>query len=319
MRDVGRNLGGIVLPDGVTSIGSNVFGGCTAMAYATIGSGITQIPEDCFSRCSSLAEIIIPATVDSIHDGAFYGCTSLRNVIISDRTDLLVLGSNYSDPLFSSCPLDSVYIGGNLSYPTESDKGYSPFYRNTSLRTVKITDKETEISENEFYGCTNLRNVTLGDGIESIGNYAISGCAALERFTFGSSVKEIGEEAFSDCTAMTELVSNTTVPPVCGTQALDDINKWTCQLYVPGEAIDAYKAADQWKEFFFIQTGIDHVTQPDDAATRLLQGRVQVFNLSGQLQKAVEHAATVDDILNGLAPGMYILKGSGVALKVINR
>jgi len=69
----------------------------------------------------------------------------------------LKLGCNGGNkPLFSDCPLDSVYIGRNISYDTRSNYGYSPFYRNTSLRAVKITDKETEISQNEFYGCTNL-------------------------------------------------------------------------------------------------------------------------------------------------------------------
>ena len=40
---------------------------------------------------------------------------------------------------------------------------------------------------------------------------------------------------------------------VCGAQALDDINKWNCKLQVPEASIPAYQAADQWKEFFFIE------------------------------------------------------------------
>lgn len=40
---------------------------------------------------------------------------------------------------------------------------------------------------------------------------------------------------------------------MCGTQALDDINKWECTLYVPDESIADYKTAAQWKEFFFIE------------------------------------------------------------------
>ena len=53
---------------------------------------------------------------------------------------------------------------------------------------------------------------------------------------------------------MTQLISHTVVPPSCGTQALDDINKWNCKLLVPEKSIDAYKAADQWKEFFFVES-----------------------------------------------------------------
>lgn len=318
------NLAGIIIPNTVDILGASCFEGCTALAQAILGDSITGILGSCFRDCSALPEITIPAAVKRIGNNVFEGCTSLANVTIADRDSVLTLGYNkayYSsednEPMFADCPLNAVYIGGNISYSTDASDGYSPFYRNTSLESVTITDKETEISENEFYGCTNLKNVTLGDGIETIGSYAFSGCAALEDFTFGSSLDSIGEEAFSDCTAMTRLVSRTAIPPVCGPQALDDINKWTCKLYVPDASIDAYKAADQWKEFFFITTDIAHAVEGGDSpADRILSGRVQVFDLSGRQVKEARNANSIDEVLNGLTPGTYILRGSGAAMKV---
>lgn len=309
------------------SLGSGCFQGCNALRHVTIGPSITGILASCFCGCPLLAEITIPAAVESIGNNAFEGCTSLANVTIAERDSVLALGYNYYydpfpyvsvnvEPLFADCPLNAVYIGGNISYSTGASDGYSPFYRNTSLESVTITDKETEISENEFYGCTNLKNVTLGDGIETIGSYAFSGCAALEDFTFGSSLDSIGEEAFSDCTAMTRLVSRTAEPPVCGPQALDDINKWTCKLYVPDASIEAYQSADQWKEFFFI-TNINHATDSGAGQLgRILSGRVQVFDLSGRQLKEARKASSIDDVLNGLPSGTYILRGNGAAMKV---
>ena len=317
------SLAGIIIPNTVDSLGASCFEGCTALTQAILGDSITEIPGSCFRDCSALPKITIPAAVKRIGNNVFEGCTSLANVTIADRDSVLTLGYNkayYSseddEPMFADCPLNTVYIGGNISYPTEASRGYSPFYRNTSLETVTITDKETEISENEFYGCTNLKNVTLGDGIETIGSYAFSGCAALTDFTFGSSLKSIGEEAFSDCTAMTRLVSRTAIPPVCGPQALDDINKWTCKLYVPDASIDAYQSADQWKEFFFI-TDIAHAVEDGGSpADRILSGRVQVFDLSGRQLKEARNANSIDEVLNGLPSGTYILRGSGAAMKV---
>ena len=309
------------------SLGASCFEGCSALTQAILGDSITEISGSCFKDCSALTEITVPAAVKRTGNNVFEGCSSLANVTIADRDSILTLGYNYYDtysdydnePMFADCPLNTVYIGGNISYPTEASRGYSPFYRNTSLETVTITDKETEISENEFYGCTNLKNVTLGDGIETIGRYAFSGCAALEDFTFGSSLDTIGAEAFSDCTAMTRLVSRTAEPPVCGPQALDDINKWTCKLYVPDASIDAYKAADQWKEFFFITTDIAHATDNDAGQLgRILSGRVQVFDLSGRQLKETHQAASADEALDGLPSGTYILWGSGAAMKVIH-
>ena len=314
------SLAGIIIPNTVDSLGASCFEGCTALTQAILGDSITEIPGSCFRDCSALPKITIPAAVKRIYNNVFEGCTSLANVTIADRDSVLTLGNNYyNEPMFADCPLNTVYIGGNISYSTDASRGYSPFYRNTSLETVTITDKETEISENEFYGCTNLKNVTLGDGIETIGSYAFSGCAALTDFTFGSSLDSIGKEAFSDCTAMTRLVSRTAIPPVCGPQALDDINKWTCKLYVPDASIDAYKAADQWKEFFFITTDIAHAVEDGGcSADRILSGRVQVFDLSGRQVKEARNANSIDEVLNGLPSGTYILRGSGAAMKVIH-
>ena len=314
-----RKLSGIALPNTVTSLGASCFAGCAALGYAEIGTGIRELPDGCFSGCTALTDMVIPATVERIADNVFRGCTSLAYVTLCDRETELALGSNGSEPLFADCPLNTVYIGGDITYPTSSSKGYSPFYRNTSLETVQITDKETEISVNEFYGCTNLRNVTLGNGIEQIGNYAFSGCASLDNFTFGTNMKSIGEEAFSDCTAMTSLTSHTMVPPVCGTQALDDINKWNCKLFVPDEAIPNYQQADQWKEFFFLESvGMDEhrADTTADELSRILEGPVQVYSLSGTLLKQMENAASVSEALSGLERGIYILQGNGLSCKV---
>ena len=276
-------LQSIVIPDSVKTMGTYAFEGCGSLASAKIGTGIQTIGTYTFSNCSSLTDlqigsnvntidtyafngcsalagITIPQSVSKISDYVFRGCNSLKQVIMADEASELQLGSNGSSPLFADCPLDSVYIGRNISYSTSSYSGYSPFYRNTSLRTVTITDAETEIPANEFYGCTNLKNVTIGNSVTSIGDWAFSGCSSLDNFEFGYAVETIGQEAFSDCTAMTKIISHAVTPPVCSAQALDDINKWACTLSVPEGYLSAYQQADQWKDFFFINddvSGID--------------------------------------------------------------
>ena len=249
------SLSSVTIGKGTNSIGNYAFSGCTKLESISLGEGTETINQYAFQNCSSLPSITIPGSVNSIGNYAFNGCKGLKTVIMEDRkTDgELKLGYNGSNPLFVNCPLDSVYIGRNISYSTGSSYGYSPFYRNTSLRAVVITDKETDISENEFYGCTNLQNVQIGDGVTAIGNWAFSGCSSLKNFSFGTHVKTIGKEAFSDCTAVTAITSKAQTPPVCSSQALDDINKWDCVLYVPEGYASSYQNADQWKEFFFIE------------------------------------------------------------------
>lgn len=279
------NLQGIVIPDAVMTMGRNAFEICTNMESVKMGTGVETIETYTFTSCSALKDmqigsnvknintyafnacsslplIEIPQSVTTINNNVFDGCTALKDVYIADRNSVLTLGyhyysnnSNNNKPLFADCPLDSVYIGGNISYGTDKYSGYSPFYRNTSLRSVHITDLETEISDNEFYGCTGLKNVRIGDGVTTIGNWAFSGCSSLDYFRFGGSVETIGKEAFSDCVAVTRIISRAATPPVCGSQALDDLNKWECRLEVPQGMAAAYQEADQWKEFFFVLEG----------------------------------------------------------------
>lgn len=255
----------IDIPDMVTELRERTFSGCTSLKEIKIGSNVKTIYDYALSECSALPSITIPSAVTTIKDAVFYNCTSLKNVFFTECEAELNLGSNanqlndvnwdYSNPLFSSCPLDSVFIGRNINYSTSQYSGYSPFYRNISLRAVKLSDKETDISDNEFYGCTNLQRVTIGDGVTTIGKRAFSGCSSLKLFAFGSQVAEIGEEAFSDCAALVQIISKAQAAPTCGPQALDDINKWECKLYVPDGCMASYEAANQWKDFFFMEEG----------------------------------------------------------------
>ena len=296
-----KGLKNVAVGDGVTTISNYAFTGCSALANVELGGSVATISDYAFQNCSSLPEISIPQATTTIGNYVFSGCSKLADVIIEDRTTALDLGSNGSSALFADCPLDSVYIGGKITYNTTSSKGYSPFYRNTSLRTVVITDREEQVYENEFYGCTNLQNVTIGNGVKAIGNYAFSGCSSLEGFSFGSSMESIGAEAFSDCTNLTSITSHAAVPPTCGTQALDDINKWNCTLRVPIGYAAAYQAAEQWKEFFFIED----VVETSVHLPILNSQPTTVYDLSGR------------KVLDGenLKGGIYIVNGKKIFIK----
>ncbi len=314
-------LQSIILPNSLTSLGASAFSGCSSLASVQIGTGLKKIEESTFNGCSALTTITISANIISIGNNVFKGCTNLAEVNIADRETELTLGSNGSSPLFADCKLKTVYIGGNITYGTSANEGYSPFYRNATLESVTITDKESEISVNEFYGCTALKNITMGDGVESIGNWAFSGCASLESFKFGSGMKTIGQEAFSDCTAMTSLESHTKVPPTCGANALDDINKWTCTLHVPEGTKTQYAAANQWKDFFFVEddaTGIDGVIADDCSGTdiKVENGNILIENAKGNISVYTTSGAMIQNVsangesvrINLPAKGMYIIK-----------
>lgn len=275
------SLESIEIPNTVTAINEYVFSGCSKLKSIKIDNGLTSIKKYAFKDCINLPMIQIVKSITDIKDFAFSGCKGLKNVIIDYQETELNLGSNGSESLFADCLLDSVYIDRNIKYNSDKKYGYSPFYNNSTLRSVTITDKGKEISPYEFYGCTNLKNVSIGDSVEIIGDCAFSGCKSLEYFAFGRSVKTIGKEAFSDCTALTKLISRASTPPTCGTQALDDINKWNCTLSVPIGATTAYQQAPQWKDFFFIDNNVTGISK----LTNSIAAPNHVYDLNGRKLK----------------------------------
>lgn len=217
---------------------------------------ISAIRDLAFYGCG-ITSIKIPSSVTSIGAGAFSGCKNLQSLSFLDGEKDLYIGI-YSywwdnNKYTLSHSLRKIYIGRDLNYDTYYSEAPSPFYRLDNLEEVEIQNGETEISDNMFYGCIALRSVIIGNDITTIGKKAFSGCSAMESFKFGSALREIGADAFSDCTALTSFTSGAITPPACGSQALDDIDKFKCVLHVPSESIELYKEANQWKHFLKIE------------------------------------------------------------------
>ena len=72
--------GELVIPDGVTSIGSNAFKGCTRLTSVTIPDSVTKIEAAAFDDCMGLTSMVIPDSVTNIGAYAFSGCTGLKTI-----------------------------------------------------------------------------------------------------------------------------------------------------------------------------------------------------------------------------------------------
>ena len=70
----------VVLPDGLTSIGSYAFYNCSGLTSITIPNSVTSIGDYAFQGCSGLTSVTIPNSVTSIGTEAFSGCTKLRYI-----------------------------------------------------------------------------------------------------------------------------------------------------------------------------------------------------------------------------------------------
>jgi hypothetical protein len=93
-----KTITSVVIPQGVTKIGSRVFWYCTSLASVTIPNSVTEIGRWAFEDCTSLASITIPNGVTAIGDSASAGCTSLASVTISP------IKRRFDRDSFDNCP-----------------------------------------------------------------------------------------------------------------------------------------------------------------------------------------------------------------------
>lgn len=275
------------------NIGSYAFAGCGNLASAVIGSS-GEIGKYAFSGNVKLADVTFGEGLKRIRTSAFEGCSSIREVRIPESVGLI------SSSAFKDC---------------------------TGLSAVKLGSGIMEISHDTFAGCSSLESIKIPDDVTVIRKQAFFGCSSLSEVIAGKGLKNIGEDAFAGCTGMEKYYSYSVVPPVCAANALEDIDKTKCTLYVPKESMESYKEADQWKEFLLVSTLPDVNVAEIDGSEAVGVSRTE----EGCVLRNVENESVVVYTLDGglmfktdryegeviwLEPGVYVLKAGSNAVKI---
>ena len=207
---------------------------------------ILEIKQYAFNGCSRLTSVMIPSSVTTIDNYAFSGCTGINEFTLEDGNTTLSLGNNgnYTD-LFSDCPIETLYLGRNLSY---SNRTNNPFKNKKTIKSITLGNSITEIGDNDFSGCSGLTSVTIGNSIHKIGSSAFSGCSALSSLTLPGSVRSIGSQAFLECAALTEITAINPIPAVIESNTFEGCTD-NATLNVPDGSRNIYWIHPYWGKF----------------------------------------------------------------------
>lgn len=220
-----KDLTSVVIPSGITSLGTNVFTGCSGLKHlimpesvisigdyafssctglttaGPIGSGsdyefgwTSAIPAYAFKRCSGLTSISIPDGITNIGESAFENCYGLTSVVLPSGLTSL------EKSLFSGCTsLTKVVVPDSVAKVS-----VSVFNNCEGIRTAGPIGSGSNyefgwtsvIPESAFQSCAELTKVTIPDGVEKIGKYVFAG-TKLSKLRMPESVTTIEGSMFN--------------------------------------------------------------------------------------------------------------------------
>ncbi len=195
----------VELPDGLGSIGTRAFYGCTNLKTVRLPrASLKTVGDFAFSGCTALSSFGYTSSgVESVGKNAFAGCTSL-----------------------TSLP----------SFPCLRTVGEYAFTGCTGIENASFGPYTEKLGNGVFAACNALKKVSLGASV-SIPENAFTDCTALEEVTVSAALKEIGSSAFSMCMNLKSIRFGGTVEEW---KAVKKANDWFLTDLAPGEFVNFY-------------------------------------------------------------------------------
>lgn len=247
------------IPNSVRVIGESSFSGNFYLETLTIANGVTTIGESAFIFLGqineSLEKIVIPNSVTSIGEGAFensYAFTLeleegnqnyvMENGVLYDKNKTTVLWVDRS--------ITEVNLPQTLTKIGNSAFSYCNIRNNPA-----IPSNVTTIGNHAFDHCEHFTTLTFEENskLTTIGDYAFYETWGLRNVVIPESVLTIGNDAFNNRFMETITLYSVSPPSLSGEIFYDFENGAgghpIRNIYVPAEAVDAYKAASGWSDY----------------------------------------------------------------------
>lgn len=205
----------------------------------TLPDSLKTISDYAFRYCTKLRKVQASG-IESIYGYSFYDCSKLQEFAMDNVKYIYV-------DAFTNCSLYQPIIPSKIQWIG------SGAFAGTDIREANLPTTVSAIYSRTFSGCSKLSDVRIPEGLTSIESYAFQGCASLTNISLPSTLNSIGSGCFYSCTKLHTITCRAVVPPTASSNFTSGINFNQCTLYVAPFSIDAYREADNWKDFYIIK------------------------------------------------------------------
>ena len=179
-----NSLQTIMIPQGVTMIGTGAFSNCENLYLITLPDTLETIGEDAFKGCISLCDVELNDSLTEIRSSAFENCTKMESVFVSNS--LTTIGSD----AFKGCTAIkhvSIYDLGAWCGIHFANIEANPLHTRATLfvngveaNDLIIPSGTTEISRYAFYNCPTIKNITIPGSVNNINKDAFKNCTNIQ-------------------------------------------------------------------------------------------------------------------------------------------
>jgi hypothetical protein len=217
--------GALDFPHGLKTLGTRAFYNCSKLKAVYLWQdSISSMGSEVFSGCSGMSRLGLPRTINRIGPRMCYNCSNLRKIEFYNGVESICESAFENSGLltvtfprslqrvearaFSGCNnLDRITYGGGLKYI-----GELAFQDCVDFDKISIPGSVTEIATRAFSGCDNADEITIDAGVTTLGAGVFNGCSDLKRLSIPATIQSIGNSAFRDCDNIERVTIGAGVP-----------------------------------------------------------------------------------------------------------
>ena len=222
----------------LATIGKSAFRGCISLKDAYfVSDAIKEINMYALRGCTSLESVNLGKGVNLCNTYFVDGCPKLQAINVDDKNN-------------SYATVKGVLYNKAKTKLIRCPEGHSGSF--SSSRDFPATI--TTIGDYAFESCNNITSLTIPYGVTSFGYGAFRYCTSLKFMHIPSTVEKFGNYAFAGVKNLEQLSVNIKTPPAVPSDYFKDVRiNWN--LFVPYDAVDAYRLAAPWKYWVYILKG----------------------------------------------------------------